>query len=454
MSSGTVITRFPPSPTGLFHIGNARTALFNWLFARHHGGKILLRFEDTDRSRSKPEYEQNIRDGLAWLGLDFDNAEETPWRQSRRTAIYRGHIERLIASGSAYVSRERAKDDPSREVDLVRLRSGGRSITFHDEIRGDITFDTAELGDLVIARSMDEPLYHLAVVVDDFEMGVTHVIRGEDHISNTARQILIQEAIAAPRPLYAHIPLILAPDRSKLSKRHGATALTDYRDQGYLPQALMNYLALLGWSPGNDREVFSPRELIESFDLSRVQKSGAIFNREKLDWLNREHLKLLSDEEFLAAAKKFLPERERALFEKHPNPVHALVSILRERTTTFSDIRALAERGDLIYFFEDPTLEDASKISWREIPDETTKRHLQYLVAILDAAKEKNDYREVLDTTVFQYALKEGKGAVLWPMRYALSGKDKSPDPFSLAMIIGRERTVRRLKTAITKLAV
>ncbi|MDP3735168.1 MAG: glutamate--tRNA ligase [bacterium] len=453
MQSGTVITRFPPSPTGLFHIGNARTALFNWLFARHHGGKVLLRFEDTDRARSKSEYEQNIRDGLVWLGLDFDNAEEAPWRQSERTAIYRVHIERLIASGSAYVSRERAKDDPSREVDLVRLRSGGKNVTFHDEIRGDITFDTTELGDLVIARNIGEPLYHLAVVVDDFEMGVTHVIRGEDHISNTARQILIQEAIGAPRPLYAHIPLILAPDRSKLSKRHGATALTDYRDQGYLPQALINYLALLGWSPGDDREVFSPRELIERFGLSRVQKSGAIFNREKLDWLNREHLKLLSDDDFLAAKRIFLPTRERELFEKHPRTARALVPILRERTATFSDVRALAERGELLYFFEDPIFEDASKISWKETPNETTKRHLQYLVAILDAAKEKNDYHEALNTTIFEYALKEGKGAVLWPMRYALSGKDKSPDPITIATIVEREATIRRLKTAITMLA-
>ena len=451
MPQGEIVTRFPPSPTGLFHIGNARTALFNWLFARHHGGKILLRFEDTDRARSKSEYEQNIRDGLAWLGLDFDNVNETPWRQSERGAVYRSYLERLIASGNAYLSRERAKDDPGREVELVRLRSSGKSITFHDEVRGDITFDTAELGDLVIARNIDDPIYHFAVVVDDFEMGVTHVIRGEDHISNTARQILIQEALGFKQPSYAHIPLILGPDRSKLSKRHGATALTDYRDRGYLPEALVNYLALLGWSPGDDSEGFTLTELVRRFDLSRVQKSGAIFNREKLDWLNREHLKALSESDFLAATIGFLPGRERSHFKEKENITRALVPILRERLTIFSDARELAERGELLYFFEDPVV-DVSLISWKETPREKTLEHLQKATAFLEKIEEHDFDIKSIKQTLWDYAEKEGRGSVLWPIRFVLSGKEKSPDPFTIAAVIGKEATLRRLRGAIQAL--
>ena len=333
-------------------------------------------------------------------------------------------------------------------MELVRLRLSGKSITFHDEVRGDITFETAELGDLVIARNIDDPIYHLAVVIDDFEMGVTHVIRGEDHISNTARQILIQEAIGVPRPLYAHIPLILAPDRSKLSKRHGATALTDYRDQGFLPAALVNYLALLGWSPGDDREVFTLTELVRRFDLSRVQKSGAIFNREKLDWLNREHLKTLSDERFLTAVSEFLPERERALFKAHQDIVRALVPLLRERLVIFSDVRALAERGELLYFFEDPTLRDASKLCSKETSAADTKRHLAHAVSLLEDVQKHDFSSESIKAALWDYATAEGRGSVLWPIRYALSGKEKSPDPFTIAAVIGREATLRRLRGA------
>ncbi len=446
--NATVITRFPPSPTGLLHIGGARTALFNWLYARHCGGKVLLRFEDTDRARSRPEYEKNILEGLAWFGLDFDNASETPWRQSERTAVYRERLERLIASGGAYVSREEAKDEPGKGVDVVRLKQSGKSVTFHDEIHGDITFDTTELGDLVIARSMDDPLYHFAVVVDDAEMGVTHVIRGEDHISNTARQILIQEALGLERPIYAHIPLILAPDRSKLSKRHGATALTDYRDQGYLPQAVLNYLALLGWSPGDDREVMSREELVERFDLSRVQTSGAIFNRDKLNWFNREHLKLITDETFLAGVIEHLPERERAFFVSNERVADALVPLLRERIAKFSDVRTLAEAGELAYFFEDPTWFDMSLVTWKETPREETAAHLAEAMTRLAHIEERAFHAASVKAALWDYATEKGRGRVLWPVRYALTGKEKSPDPFTVAAIIGKGATVRRLKVA------
>ncbi len=249
----TVITRIPPSPTGRLHIGTARTALFNYLYAKNQGGKIIFRSEDTDTARSKPEFEKEIMDGLSWLGLSWDSFS----RQSERGERYTELLQKIVAEGKAYVSKEPAKDDPSRDVEVVRLKNPGVEVIFEDAIRGPINTHTGELGDFVIARSLTDALYHFAVVVDDMDGGVTHVIRGEDHISNTARQILIQEALGAVRPVYAHLPLILASDRSKMSKRHGAVSLVEYQEQGFLPESIINYLGLLGWNPGDEREDFS-----------------------------------------------------------------------------------------------------------------------------------------------------------------------------------------------------
>src|SRR6185312_17392461 len=279
-----VVVRIPPSPTGYFHIGRARTALFNYLFAKKHGGRIIFRIEDTDKERSKKEYEEDIIASLHWLGITYD---EGPFKQSERGEIYKKHIQRILANGTAYISVE--SEGANKEV--IRLKNPNKIITFTDLIHGDITFDTTELKDFVIARNIDDPLYHLTVVVDDYEMGVTHVIRGDDGISNTPRQILLQEALGAIRPVYAHVPLILAPDRSKMSARHGATSLRDFRNRGYLPEAMVNFLGLLGFNPGGERELYTLKELSEIFDLSRVNKAGAVFNIDKLNWFNREYIK-------------------------------------------------------------------------------------------------------------------------------------------------------------------
>ncbi|MDO8590761.1 MAG: glutamate--tRNA ligase family protein, partial [bacterium] len=238
-----VVTRFPPSPTGFLHIGGARTALFNYLFAKKNHGGILLRLEDTDVTRYKKEFEDSIVQGLEWLGITFDNSK--PFKQSERVQLYRLHLKTLVKSGAAYLS----KETEGERSEVIRFKNPNKKITFHDLVRGEVSFNTSDLGDFVIAKSLEEPLYHLAVVIDDMEMGITHVIRGEDHISNTPRQILIQEALGFKRPEYAHIPLILASDKSKLSKRHGATSVENYREMGYLPEAIVNYLALLGWNP-------------------------------------------------------------------------------------------------------------------------------------------------------------------------------------------------------------
>jgi glutamyl/glutaminyl-tRNA synthetase len=270
-----VVTRIPPSPTGRFHIGTARTALFNYLFAKHHNGKIVFRSEDTDRARSKKEYEDEIIAGLTWLGITWDSFS----RQSEHIERYRELLEQIVKEGKAYVSAEASRDDPSKTVEVVRLKNPGRSITFTDLVRGDITFDTTELGDFVIARSMSDVLYHFAVVVDDMDSGVSHVIRGEDHISNTPRQILIQEALGAPRPAYVHLPLILDEKRAKLSKRKGATSVMDYRNEGFLSEALEPCAPWM--ESGDEREYFS-LEGLSSILARRRAEGRAAWSREKL----------------------------------------------------------------------------------------------------------------------------------------------------------------------------
>lgn len=277
-----------PSPTGNFHVGGARTALYNFLFARKNNGKFILRIDDTDQERSTKEFDKNILDGLSWLGLPYDEL----YRQSEREDLYKSYLKKMLNNNSVYISKEEPKEGEHAEV--IRFKNPNKKIVFDDLIRGQIEFDTTDLGDFVVAKSVEEPLYHIASVVDDLEMGITHVIRGEDGISNTPRQILIQEAIGATRPLYAHLPLILAADRSKLSKRkHGESVSLDYyRQKGYLPQAIINYLALLGWNPGTEQEIFTLDELIKVFDFSKVHKGGAMFDEKKLAWVNRKHFNL------------------------------------------------------------------------------------------------------------------------------------------------------------------
>ncbi|MCX6712993.1 MAG: glutamate--tRNA ligase family protein, partial [Candidatus Vogelbacteria bacterium] len=347
----SVITRFAPSPTGLLHAGNYRTAVFSYLYARQHEGKFVLRIEDTDHERSKEEYAENILESLNWLGLEYDNTDSVP-KQSARSKIYKKYLQKLIDDGKAYISKEEIKKEGDR-TEVIRFKNPNKIVTFHDLVRGDISTDTTDLGDFVIAKSLDEPIFHLAVVVDDFEMGITHVVRGEDHISNTPRQILIQEAIGATTPYYAHLPLLLAPDRTKLSKRKGALAMTEYRDRGYLPQAILNYMALLGWNPGTDQELLSKEELIEKFDLAKVQKGAAIFNEEKLNWLNREYLRRLKPEEFLTQAEPYLSELKK-LPHYSPEKMQQLVPILLERIYTLGDLRQMFADGDLEFFFEEP----------------------------------------------------------------------------------------------------
>ncbi len=431
-----VVTRIAPSPTGRFHIGTARTALFNYLFARNAGGKFLIRIEDTDKERSNVEYEKEILEGIKWLGLEADEIV----RQSERVQRHTELLAECIKNGSAYVSSEKSRNEPGKKVEVVRLKNPGKVITFRDEIRGDISFDTTELKDFVIARSVSDPLYHFAVVADDRDMGVTHVIRGEDHISNTPRQILIQEALGASRPIYAHLPLILDDKRAKLSKRAGATSVMDYRDEGILPEAFVNYLALLGWNPGNEREDFSLSELVEQFSLDGVQKSGAAWDREKLLSVNQRWMRKLSDSDFTTYVGRTTSNK--------------VESLLKERARTFGEARAMLD-GELLCLFNIPAL-DREKLLAKELPDRpgVAKSGLEGLLQLINALPEAVS-AEVVKETVMPLADAEeqkgkgGRGAVLWPLRYALSGQEKSPDPFTLISILGKDEALSRINTAI-----
>lgn len=440
----------PPSPTGYVHIGNVRTLLFTYLFAKKQSGNIIFRSEDTDAARSRREYEETNLDDLAWLGLSWDEFH----RQSERKHIHRTYLEKLIREGTAYLSKEESKQVAGKIVEVVRLKNPGKKITFADEIRGEITFDTTELGDIIIARAIDDPLYHFAVVADDFDMGVTHVIRGEEHISNTPRQILIQEALGAPRPTYVHLPLILAPDRSKLSKRHGAVSLHEYREMGYLKEALINYLALLGWSPGTDEEFFTLPELIERFGLGGIQKSSAIFNIEKLTWFNREHLKRLSEDTFRREVVMRLPEKMTALLDtvEYTGRLERLLPTIRDRTDILSDISRDAKAGeyDFAFFDPEPSLE---MLAWKkDTSSSDALPRLKTVIELLDTLPSSPSVEEAKEA-VWQYAEKEGRGEVLWPLRVALSGREKSPDPFTLIYVLGKDEALGRLTHACAIIA-
>jgi len=430
-----VVTRFAPSPTGFLHIGSARTALFNYLFARKYGGRFLLRIEDTDKQRSTKEFEEDILRGLKSLRIDWD---DEIIRQSERGQIYEKYLEALIQNKKAYEAEENA----DKTGNVIRFKNPNEKVKFNDLIRGEIEFDTTELGDFVIAKDMNMPLYHLAVVVDDFEMGVTHIIRGEDGISNTPRQILIGRAIGAPKPKYAHIPIILAPDKSKLSKRHGAVSVSEYVGQGYLPEAIVNFLAMIGWNPGTEQEIFTLDELIKEFSLEKVQKSGAIFNQEKLDWVNKEYIKKLPQEKIETEVKKYLTKIPDEMLAK-------LAPVVLERINKWGDIKDMLDRGELSYFFEMPKY-DAKNLVWKNDNPENARKYLEKVIELLQSADFTSS--EKIKEAIWDYAEKMGKGNVLWPMRYALSGQDKSPDPFTLAYILGRDESIKRLREAEKKL--
>ncbi len=433
MTDSKVITRFPPSPTGNLHMGSARTALFNFLYAKSKGGKMVLRMEDTDKERSKREYEEDIVEGLNWLGIEW---EGKVLRQSERVDVYKEYIKKLIDSGFAY----EAEENKDKTGKVIRFKNPNKTLSFNDSLRGEIAVDTTDLGDFVIARDQNSPLYHLAVVVDDACSGVTHVIRGEDGLANTPRQILLIQALGFDIPEYTHIPFILGPDKAKLSKRHGAVSVMEYKKRGYLKEAVINFLAMLGWRSKSDdeKEIWTMEELIFEFDMNGFQKSPAVFNEEKLRWINKEHLKNKTNEEFLFGVFEFISPilKERILNMQDKD---AFIQDLRERISVYGDIEVMEREGEFEWLF-DVNIEP-EKLIWKKSDKEETKKHLTALLGLTDA--------EDVQGQIMEYAQLHGKGNVLWPLRYALSGMDKSPSPFVLIASLDSEDVKGRLKKAV-----
>jgi len=418
------------------HLGAYRTAIFSYLYAKKHNGSFVLRIEDTDRKRSTKEYEKNIIESLKWLGLSYDRF----YRQSEHIETHKKYLEKMIKEGNAYLSQEEAKDGSGKMKEVVRFKNPNIDVSFEDEIKGKVIMNTKDLGDFVIAKKLNEPLFHLAVVVDDFEAGITHVIRGEDHTSNVPRQILIQRAIGAPTPVYAHLPLVLGPDKLKLSKRRGAQPIDYYKEMGFLPDAILNGVAFIGWNPGTDQEIFTHDELVKAFDFSKVQKSPAIFNEEKLEWFNKEHIKKLS-----------AAELKNKIFECLPNnlKIEKIIPIITERISKWNDVKDMVARGELNFFYKQPEYEK-KKLIYKNSSLEKTVSNLEETIMALEKLNEKDFTKENIKNILMKIAEKlENRGELLHPVRYALSGLDKSPDPFVIAEVLGKNETLSRLQKAI-----
>ena len=460
----TIVTRFPPSPTGYLHIGGARTALFNWLYARHHGGRFVFRIEDTDRARSTQAAVDAIFEGMAWLGLDYDDG---PYFQTHRFERYGKAILQLLDSGKAYYcycAKERLealrteqmarKQKPRYDghclrregpapvgvAPVVRLRTPAEGrVVVDDQVHGDVVFENDELDDLIIARSDGSPTYHLTVVVDDIDMGITHVIRGDDHLNNTPRQIHILEALGAARPIYAHVPMINGPDGKKLSKRHGAVSVLEYRTDGFLPEALLNYLLRLGWSHG-DQELFTRAEMIEKFDLESINKAAANFNYEKLLWVNQHYLQSTPTASLVAAARPFLDAA--GLSETEGPSFAAVVDVQRTRAKTLVEV---ADKSR-IFYGEDPPID----------PTAVTKHLVPAVVPILQALERRLGAVDpwkapVLHAAVEQtaVALDMKMGQVAQPLRVAVTGGTASPSIDVTLELLGKARALARLAKAI-----
>ena len=444
-----IITRFPPSPTGHAHIGSYRTAIFNYLFSKKNKGSFLLRIEDTDKVRSKKEYQDGILESLEWLGLLYDGFSiQTENIEAHKTAI-----QTLISANKAYISKEEAKDGSGVIKEIVRFKNPNKVVTFKDLILGEISVDTTDLGDFVIARNIEDPLYHLAVVVDDIHAQVTHVIRGMDHISNTPRQILLIEALGAALPLYAHIPLVLGEDKQKLSKRKGALSVLEYKNKGYLKEAVLNAAAFIGFNPGGEKEVYTLDELIEVFDITKIQKGGAVFNPVKLDWFNQEHIKLLSEEEYLKRARVFVPSE---LLSTLTARVDRILLVSRDRVKYFGEFSEMNTSTEYSYM----TSSIDVPVNLMLVPEkmrkgvhvtiESTKKVLEDILSMVKESKEEDfDSVESAKNIIWKYAEEKGRGIVLWPLRTALTGQEKSMDPFSMMFVLRKEETCVRIQKAI-----
>jgi glutamyl-tRNA synthetase len=478
--------RMAPSPTGPLHIGTARTSLYNYLAARHAGGTYVLRIEDTDAARGTAEYERDIIDNLHWLGITWDEGPQVaggddvgtygPYRQSERMDLYAREVERLLASGAAYrcwctpdeleavrKAQEAAKEPPrynrrclnltdaeraaleaEGRPSVIRFRVEPERIRFDDLIRGDVEFDNALLGDFVIVRTGGVPLYHFVVVVDDQAMEITDVIRGEDHLSNTPKHIALIRALGYREPRFGHIPLILNPDRTKMSKRKSQTAISDYRLQGYLPEAMVNFLAFLGWSPGTEEEIFSLDELVPRFEIDRIHKGGAVFDRDRLDHLNGVYIRKLADAELALRLRPWVPQ------EVGDDELQRLVPLVKERLVRLGDVAELAG------FAWEPDEVVASRYSPESLepkrggPD-AARTALEGGREAVESVPDSEFRADVLEARCRAAAERAGMkaGDFFAPLRVAVTGRSVSPPLFASMVVLGRDRVLDRIDAAL-----
>lgn len=489
-----VRVRFAPSPTGFLHIGGLRTALYNELFALHHGGVFVLRIEDTDRTRLVQGGVENIIRTLDWSGvipqegpyLDekgtvLQRGAYGPYIQSERLEIYTKHADMLLAGNKAYrcfCTTDRLEEVKNRQMaekgqlmydkkcrglkeeeikanleqkmpHVIRLRvPEGGATAFDDVIRSNVSFENSVVDDQVLLKSDGFPTYHLANVVDDHLMAISHVIRGEEWLPSTPKHLLLYAAFGWTPPTFAHLPLLLNPDRSKLSKRQGDVAVEDYRKQGYLPEALINFIALLGWNPTGDREKYAKEELVKEFDMEKINRGGAVFNREKLDWLNGEYLKELPDDRLAELALPFFSAA--GVDAKNDDFFRKAISLERSRAKTLAELPAATE-----FLFAKKHIVDPAILPWKKSTKEIAKERLEglrvHLAALPDASF--NDMKELEKLTIVFVSEKGWTNAEsLWPMRVALTGREASPSPFEVAWVLGKERTLARIDAAISAL--
>lgn len=516
MGQGKIRTRIAPSPTGNLHLGTAKAALFNYLFAKKYKGKFVLRIEDTDLERSDKKFEKDILEGLSWLGIKWN---EGPYRQTERLDIYEKYLNKLLHEKKAFwcchtkdeLEKEKeeqiARKESPRHIcehkseinshpsgghlkgekfkiqnskqksGIIRLNTPQKIVKFNDLIRGEISFNTSFLGDISLAKDTRTPLYNFAVVIDDYEMKISHIIRGEDHISNTPKQILIQEALGFPVPHYAHLPLILGHDKSKLSKRHGATSVNVYRAEGYLSEAMVNFITLLGWAPSDNREIFSIKELIKEFSLKRVQKGGAVFNIDKLNWINGYYIRKMSVKKLTEVCLPYLEKFQITNYDpsghhlqgdklqtsfagearranskiqiensklKDQKYLEKIIKLEQPRLVKLSEI---TEKTD--YFFSEPKYEK-ELLKWKNMNDNEIKESLEKSAEIADKIPEIKFKLKNIEKVFLKEAEEfQDRGRLLWPFRVALSGKSSSPGPFEIADILGKNEVLKRLKKAL-----
>lgn len=471
-------TRIAPAPTGPCHVGIARTALFNYLFTRKHGGTFVMRLEDTDVARGRQEYEEDVYDSLRWLGLDWDEGPDIggdygPYRQSERKEIYQAALEKLLDANLAYpcfCTAEELEEERNRRLKLklpprysgrcakltreqqeaakaegkpysIRFRMPEKRIAFDDMIRGRVEFDGAEMGDFVIVKPDGDFIFHLSNVVDDIEMKITHVIRGEDHVSNTPRHIALAEALGATPPTYGHIPLILNPDRSKMSKRKNPTSVSDYRQFGYLPEAMVNFLALIGWSSGTERELFSLSELVDAFSIEAVGRAGAIFDIEKLNWLNGYYIRALPLEELQEKLQPYLPDAD-------PDYLRQIIPLVQERLKRLDEAPGLTD-----FFFRDELEYDSALLVAKKHTAEESEAALSRVLATLSAIEDFSvePLENALRALVEELGWKTGH--LFMTIRVAITGSTTTPPLFETMAVLGKQRCLARIRRAIEHLA-